>query len=666
MFRFGVDYYPEHWPETRWPEDARLMAAAGINVVRLAEFAWSKMEPSDGVFDFAWLDRAIDLLAAHGIAVILGTPTASPPPWLMGAHPDAYRVGPDGRRWTYGNRREYCPTHAAYRAHSRRITEAMAQHYATNPAVIGWQTDNEFGDRCYCPTCVDNFQGWLRGHYEDLTELNERWGTVFWSHIYNGWEEIPPPLATGGSPNPGLALAFYRFASDSYVTFQQEQIDILRAQCPNHFITHNFMGFGYDRINYFDLARNLDFVSWDNYQRMQWTMSTGVIDPAAGALAADTMRGLKQKNFWIMEQQAGSGGWEMVSVAPRPGEIRLWAYQSIAHGADAIVFFRWRTMRYGTEQYWHGILDHHGIPGRRYDEVRRMGDEITRAGNDIFGSTVRAKVAIVLSYDARFAFQIQPNNPQFDYPRHIGQIYRALHAQNIPVDIVAPTDDLSGYALVIAPSVYVLPDDVAANLVEYVRDGGLLVVTQRSGVKDDDNTVVNMKLPGLLAEVCGIEVAEYDSLAPDMSNAVEFVLPGMTRETMAAVGTWCDVLELAGAEAVALYTQDYYAGTPAITRNHFGAGQAIYIGTVGGDPFYATLTQWLLELAALEPLMETPAPVEVTERWQGDRRLLFVLNHSDSEQSVNPGGAFVDLLTNETIDDTVTLAPRGVLVLAAA
>ena len=219
MFRFGVDYYPEHWPEERWSIDAQLMAEAGFNVVRLAEFAWSRMEPTEGKFDFEWLDRAIAILHSHNIDVILGTPTASPPPWLMGNSPELFRVREDGLRVTFGNRREYCPNHSLYHHYTDRIVNKMADHYANHPAVIGWQIDNEFGDRCYCPTCTQKFQTWLRSRYESLDELNQKWGTIFWSHVYNDWTEIPVPLSTGGSPNPGLALDYYRFCSDSYVTY---------------------------------------------------------------------------------------------------------------------------------------------------------------------------------------------------------------------------------------------------------------------------------------------------------------------------------------------------------------------------------------------------------------------------------------------------------------
>ena len=663
MFYFGVDYYPEHWPEERWPEDAHLMAEAGFNIVRLAEFAWSWMEPQEGQYDFDWLDRAISTLASHDIRVILGTPTASPPPWLMTRHPDVFRVREDGRRVTFGNRREYCPNNPAYHDHTRRIVTQMAGHYADHPAIIGWQIDNEFGDRCYCPLCAQAFQEWLQRRYGSPDTLNQKWGTIFWSHVFTDWDQIPVPLTTGGSPNPGLALDFYRFSSDSYVAYQKMQADILREECPDHFVTHNFMGFKYDRINYFDLARDLDFVAWDNYLRTQWGMQAQV-NPSHAALAADTMRGLKRQNFWVMEQQAGQGGWEIVSVAPRPGELRLWAYQSIAHGADAIVFFRWRTARFGTEQYWHGLLDHDGHAGRRYEEIKRMGAEIKRAGEQIVGSTVKPSVAVILSYDSRFAFQIQANNPQFSYPDHLHQLHRALRHHQVPSDVAAPTDDLSSYKLVVAPALYVVSDAAAENLKRFVQTGGVLVVTPRTGVKDETNAVVNQRLPGLLAELCGVEVEEYDSLGADMHNGLEFALPELASNSPVPVGTWCDVLKPKSASVVAHYTQDYYAGKPAITLNRFGQGQVVYVGAMGDARLYETLAGWLLNLAGVRPLLAVPEGIEVTERWHGNRRLLFVLNHTDQEQEVALDGRYTDLLdASAALEGRVTIAPLDVLIL---
>ena len=662
MFNFGVDYYPEHWPEERWPIDARLMAEAGFNVVRLAEFAWSKMEPRDGQFDFDWLDRAIAILQSHGLRVVLGTPTASAPPWLMSKSPELFRVREDGLRVTYGNRREYCPNHPLYHEHTRRIVSKMAEHYTGHPAVIGWQIDNEFGDRCYCPICAQRFQDWLRGRYEALDELNQKWGTVFWSHIYNDWTEIPVPVTTGGSPNPALALDYFRFCSDSYVAYQQLQIDILRAKCPGQFITHNLMGFNYDRLNYFDLARNLDFVAWDNYPRMQWTMEKGV-DPSAYALGLDTMRGLKSKNIWVMEQQAGPGGWEMLSVMPRPGELRLWAYQSIAHGADAIVFFRWRTARFGTEQYWHGLLDHDARPSRRYEEIKRMGAEIKELGDKILGSQVKSQVAMILSYDSRFAFQIQPNNPRFHYPEHFHHLYRAFYQHHATIDVIAPNADLSAYKLVIAPALHLVTHAIAENLKRYVETGGTLVLTQRTGVKDGSNMVVNQRLPGLLAEICGIEVEEYDSLSSHMQNSLQFRIPELAEAPCVNAGILCDILKPVTATVVAQYMEDYYAGKPAITLNRYGAGNTVYVGTLGDAQFYDLLAKWLLNTTGLQSPFTVPSGVEVARRTNGQKSLQFILNHNNSSQTIHFARPQANLLNGVELSGDVQVAPFEVLIL---
>jgi len=656
MFYFGVDYYPEHWPEERWPVDAQMMADAGMNIVRLAEFAWSRLEPDNGEFEFEWLERAIGILANKGIKVILGTPTASPPPWLMQLNQDFYRVNSDGRRLTFGNRREYCPNHPDYREYSRRIVTQLAQHFAQNPSVVGWQIDNEFGERCYCQICRKSFQAWLKRKYSSLDELNEKWGTVFWSHVFNEWHEIPIPISTGGSPNPGLALDYYRFASDSYVEFQKIQVDIIRSLCPGHFITHNFMGFGYEGINYFDLAKDLDLVAWDNYPRNQWNNPPMPV-LSSTALSHDTMRGLKSKNFWVMEQQSGPGGWEMVSLSPRPGELRLWAYQGVAHGADGLIFFRWRTARFGTEEYWHGLLDHDGNPGRRYDEIQKMGSEIKKIGEVILGSEFKPSVAMILSYDSRFAFQIQANNPQFSYASLFHSYYRSFYKKNILVDILQVDDDLQPYKLVVAPALHVLNPSRIQSLRGYVENGGVLAITHRSGVKDETNMVVDSRLPGILAGLCGTTVEEYDSLGPEMSNEVEFFLPkggGMQR---LAVKTWCDILKPMNATVVARYVNDYYAGKPAITCNRFGKGWVVYIGTAGDEPFFDNLANYLIALSEVKPVLESPEGVEITERWVSDRRLLFVLNYTSKQQEVSFDGHYSDILLGSRQMRKVMIAP---------
>jgi beta-galactosidase len=663
MLYFGVDYYPEHWPEERWPEDARLMAEAGVNVVRLAEFAWSLLEPEPGHFDFDWLDRALDVLDAHGIRAVLGTPTASPPPWVMAILPDAYRVLPSGQRMTYGNRREYCPTHPGYRKRGHIITQAMGAHYAQHPTVIGWQIDNELSGHCHCAICQEGFQIWLQRKYGSLGALNAAWGTAFWSHVYTDWSQIPVPLETGGAPNPGLDLDYRRFISDAYVDLQQEQVDILRQTCPSHFVTHNLMGFHYDGIDYFDLARTVDVVAWDNYLRTAWSRDKDA-DAAASALGHDTMRGLKGKSFWVMEQQSGCGGWQEVGVVPRPGEMRLWTYQALAHGADAIVYFRWRTSRFGTEQYWHGVLDHHGQPRRRYQELQATGAELKRVGEKIVGAESHPQVAMMLSYDTRFAFQAQPNHDNFGYSQFFGSYYAALHRRNVGVDIVSPKADLSHYRLVLAPALYLVSPDAADNLRRYVESGGTLLITARSGVKDEVNAVVNMPLPGLLADVCGVEVEEYDALHAGVKVPLELDLPDTSRTTQDAhAWLWCDVLTPTTAQTVACYRGEYYSGRAAITLNRFGQGQAMYVGTLGDDTLHDLLVGWLVDAASVSPVLDTPEGVEAVERWKEDQPLWFLLNHADRAREVTLPRPVMDLLTGRVSEGQITLEPKAVMIL---
>ncbi len=649
-FYVGVDYYPEQWSEDRWATDAKLMQEAGFNLVRLAEFAWVKLEPELGKFDFTWLDRAIAILSAHGLEVVLCTPTASPPAWLMSSDPTLFRVMPSGQAVTFGHRRGYCPHHLGYRQHAKRIVTALTAHYANCPDVIGWQIDNEFGDRSYSSAAQTAFQNWLEQKYTSLNALEAAWGTIFWSQTYTTWSQIPLPLETGASHNPGLALDFARFSSDGYVSFQAEQIKLIRAACPAHFITHNLMGFGYDQLDYFDLAKELDFVSWDNYPRIWWNIQAND-DSSRAALGHSTIRGLKQQNFWVMEQQAGAGGWEMVVPHPRPGELRLWAYQAIAHGADGIVFFRFRTARFGTEQYWHGLLEHDGTTGRRYQEAKKFGLELQQIGSQILASKIEATVALLQDYDSRFALQIQPNNPNLSYTEQFGYWYSALHRRNISTDVISTQADLSPYKIIIAPLLHLVTPEITAKLEQFVENGGTLVLTARSGVKDNSNAIVNQALPGLLQPLAGVKVVEYDSLYQN-SNAIRWTdaqLPDIS------ISLWCDVLELTSASAIAHYTQDHYAQSVAISRNLVGKGQVIYVGALGDAALPKALLAGLLESTS-------HAEIEITERHKDGHCLRFYLNHSPKPHSIKLEQPARSILTGKTYD-ILYLEPYGVEIL---
>ena len=382
---FGVDYYPEHWPRERWETDARLMKEMGVQVVRMAEFSWFKMEPAEGEFDFEWLEDAVALLDSYGIKTVLGTPTAAPPAWIIQKNPEIQPIDREGRRRHFGGRHHDCQSNAVYRAHISRFVTAYAKRFADNPGVIGWQIDNELGnshgDLCMCDSCKRQFQAWLHKKYGTIEALNDAWGTAFWSQGYNHFEQIGTPLLTAVGENPSAMLDWKCFCSDLIVDFAAHQARILREICPNHFITHNFMCFD-NKVNYYDLAGLLDFVSNDIYPAGHWQKQPHQPDSELAA-CHDVIRGYKKKPFWMMEQQSGMAGWEIMGRALEPGQMSAWAMQSVAHGADAVVFFRWRTCAMGTEQYWHGILGHSGNPGRTYHEAKRLTETFAKYMEDL-------------------------------------------------------------------------------------------------------------------------------------------------------------------------------------------------------------------------------------------------------------------------------------------
>ena len=465
---YGADYYPEHWPKERWAEDARLMKEANINVVRLAEFAWAKLEPAEGHYDFSWLDEAIDILGKEGIKAVIGTPTATPPKWLVDKYPDIYMKDRYGHVRGFGSRRHYCYNSPVYHEYTKRIVSKIAKRYGVNENVIAWQIDNEFGcqdtGQCYCENCQLAFREWLKERYGSLENLNRAWGTVFWSQTYNDWDEIILPYYTVCEDsdhrfhghNPGLLLDFYRFSSDSVVSYQKLQVDLIR-EFASQPITHNLMGH-FPEIDYFKLGKDLDFVSWDNYPRNQWRIDGS--DFREVAMAHDLKRGVKDKGYWVMEQQSGPCGWSVMGRTPKPGQLRLWTYQAVAHGAEAIVYFRWRTCAFGAEEYWYGILGHDGIPRRRYGEVQKTGKELQAISDIIVGSRVVSETAIIKSYDNLWSHRIQPHSTGFDYNTLLMSYYKGLINNNINTDVISIDHDLDRYKVVFMPAFNLVKEDI--------------------------------------------------------------------------------------------------------------------------------------------------------------------------------------------------------------
>ncbi len=652
--RIGVDYYPEHWPRESWETSAEQMKAAGFNTVRLAEFSWVMMEPEEGRYDFAWLDDAIRVLGSRGIAVILGTPTAVMPAWMARKYPECMAMKATGERIRWGVRRHNCFTSAAYRLLSERITRAMAEHYAANPGVIGWQTDNELGQNlCTCPSCLASFHDWLRARYQTLDALNDAWGTRFWGHLYHEWAEIPVPEDIG-THNPSLLLDWQRYGSWLNVRFQDDQLRILRATCPKHFVTHNFMGYHSD-LDYYDLAKDLDFVSWDNYP--VWHNYEIAYD-AAGA--ADVMRGLKGRNFWIMEQTAGPGGWGDFGRNTRPGELRKIAYQQVAHGADAMIWFRWRTCTVGREQYWHGLLGHDGLPARRYREAAQTASELHRLWSELEGTTVEAKVAMIYDYESIWATRIQKSFASNDWLDQVKRFQNALLRAGIAIDMVRPGADLAKYRMVVAPQLYLLPDALARQLDAFVKGGGVLVTGLRTGVKDEFSRCHARTLPGLLSEALGIRIEEYESIGGASSYA--FTGAGPCAGAFTATG-YADWITCTTAEPLGSYQAWHMTAYAAATRNQHGKGWGFYVGTNAAEPaFYDKLIVAAASAAGVVPALAPPPGVEAMVRGGGGRRLLFLLNHTEAPVELDaPRGAVA--LIGEVAGGRVKLPPCGVAVL---
>lgn len=647
---FGAAYYPEHWPEERWAEDIRLMREAGLTVVRMAEFAWSTLEPAAAQFDFGWLERAVEKLAAVEIGSVLSTPTAAPPAWLVEQDPDLLAVDESGRRVQFGNRCHYCVTSSALHAATRRIVAAMAARFGANPSIIGWQLDNEYNRVCYCERCRRLFQQFLAQKYGALTALNERWSTAYWSQTYSAWEQIPIPI---GPHNPGLMLEFKHFVTACYRQFQRLQIDLLRPHlAPGVWITHNFMKW-YGGYDHYDLAADLDLASWD------WYVPTGHHDHLASGAAHDLVRGYKRRNFWLMETQPGNVNWVPVNNATDKGEAVAMAWHAIAHGADAILYWQWRSALGGQEQYHGTLVDQSGRPRPFYAEAQLLGGQIQSVSELLAGSKVSARVALLNAYDSRWAIELQRHHADFDYVAHLSHYYRARAASNVAVDIISADEPLDGYRLVIAPALTILNDKRVANLTEFVERGGHLVLTVRTGMKDASNALLPMRQPGPLAALAGVEVEEY--------YALDAPVPVEGRLLNGSSKLWAERLRVLDPDQVIPMAQygksnGWLDGEVAIAVHPYGKGMGYTVGAYLDDQAQRTLMNHVLQMAGISGF-ETPDGVEIAARITPQGKMVyFAINHTREAHVLSlPWPAF-DHLSMRTVRD-LCFEPYSVAIL---
>jgi beta-galactosidase len=625
-YYYGAAYYPEHWDISCIEHDAQRMQKANFNVVRIAEFAWDMMEPQEGIFDFSFFDKVITVLQKYNIELFLCTPTAAPPRWLTQKHPELLRVNADGIAMQHGSRQHACHSNTIFRDYSKKITRAMAVHFANTPGIVGWQTDNEFNchfSTCYCPDCQRDFIEFLKDRYSNIETLNQTWGTRFWTQTYGNFAQIQlPKIAKPTFCNPSHLLDHDRFISHSVTCFQHDQVEILRELNAHWLIFHN------GRMDNLDYRGNftemLDVLGYDVYPMFH---HNPLFRGPKHAFNCDSTRSFSG-NFIVPEHQAGPGGQRTyIHNTPEPGEMRMMSWRSIAHGADALLYFRWRTCRFGAEEYWCGILDHDDIPRRRYHEAAVLGKELQDVGNMIIGSRVAVDVAIATGdYDvdhAHDSFHMGMPRPE----KIAENIHRYLFDRGYSVGCVHPEDELKNIKLYFIPHWEIIKPEWIPVFEQFVADGGTLVIGARTGTKTIDNTIVNQTFPGLLAALTGITVAEYGRQNENDGRALFFQ---MNSGEVSQSSIWYEVLKLNNAEPLALWDNRHVAGEPAISQRNYGKGQVVYVGSYFTPELVEVLMPALIEMSSLtKPFPYLPKGLEVVIRDQAEYRLIILINGSE-------------------------------------
>ncbi len=626
---YGGDYNPEQWPEEIWKEDMRLFKLAGIDCVTLNVFSWAALQPDEDTYCFDKLDQIMEMAQKNGLWVILATSTAAHPAWMARKYPEVLRTEFSGIRRKFGGRHNSCPNSKIFRKYSRRLAEKLAERYGHYENLIAWHVSNEYGGECYCENCERAFRAWLKEKYKTLEELNRAWNTSFWGHTFYDWEEIVAPnmqsehFAEERTMFQGISLDYRRFSSDSMLANYRAEYEAIKAVTPDIPVTTNLMGF-YKLLDYQKWAKYMDFISWDNYPDNE--------TPAARiAMNHDLMRGLKNgQPFALMEQTPSVTNWLSYNALKRPGVMRLLSYQAVAHGADSVLFFQMRRTIGACEKYHGAVIDHAGHEHTRvFREIQALGEELKKLGSQTMGGRTPAKAAIIFDWDNWWALEYSAG-PSCDlrYLDEVERYYTAFYEQNIPVDLISVEDSLDSYQLVVAPILYMVKTGYEQALYRYAEAGGTLVVTFFSGITEEHDLVVTGGYPGRLRELLGIWVEESDALPQGAQNGFTWRGKHYPAELL------CDILHLEGARGEAVYEADFYAGSPALSCNSFGKGNAWYVATRSSQEFYHDLIRCISREIGLEEIWTPIAGVEICERCNETGRYLFFLNHTNEETEI--------------------------------
>lgn len=622
---FGVDYYPEHWPSDWLENDLDNFVNLGANTLRIGEFAWHLMESEAGKFDFSYFDRVIEAAKNKGFKIIFGTPTATFPAWLAKQFPDILSVDAFGHQKAFGGRRQYCYNSKNYEFYASRMVRLLVAHYADCETIIAWQIDNEFGhegsDDCYCPQCHQAWQTFLEKKYRSIDVLNDHYGTIFWGQTYNAFDEIPMPVMTVTTHNPSLKLDWSRFRSESLNRFAIGQVALVKElKGPHQKVIHNFYGGFFDRkYDQNVLSEHLDVVAYDNYP--VWGGLRAPLSPAHIAMTLDYNYGLKQQNFWIVEQLMGAQGHDVIGYRPRPGQGRLWSWQAMTRGCESLLYFRERTMTRGQEQYCQGLIDADNRNGEKYEEAARFFKE-AKAITANWKPLEPAQVALVYDYDNIRSWHEQPQSEAMNFTDEFVRLYQGFHRLNVPVAVLDLKKDFSSYAVVVLPVMQIVTPELEKRLKDYVEQGGCLVSGFRLGIKDTHN---NLKLaqvvPGGLTDLFGCEVVGYESLYEGLTVPVA----GKLGEGTYVV--WRDLIQSIGAEILLAYQDEFYKGYAAATLHQYGKGHAVYIGGGLSEDLTLKLCTNVCKMMKIQTI-HSPKGVEVVIRETTDGiKQRVVLNH---------------------------------------
>lgn len=626
---FGGDYNPEQWEESVWEEDMRLFALAHVDTVTLNVFSWAALQPDEDTYCFEKLDRIMELVRANGLKVVLATATGAHPAWMARNYPEILRTEADGRKRKFGGRQNSCPNSPVYRKYSARLAGKLAERYRGYDNIVAWHISNEYGGECHCENCERAFRLWLKKRYGTIDEVNRAWDTAFWGHTFYDWDEIVLPnllsehFGEERTTFQGISLDYRRFNSESILECYRLEYEAVKKWTPDIPVTTNLMGF-YKLLDYKRWAKYMDMISWDSYPSNADTT-------AQIAMAHELMRGIGGgKPFLLMEQTPSVTNWQPYNALKRPGILRLWSYEAVAHGADSVMFFQMRRSIGACEKYHGALIDHVGHEHTRvFREMSELGRELELLGDATLGMRGRTDAAILFDWENWWAVEYSAGpSCLLRYRDEAERYYTALHEQNIATDFVGADDDFSAYRILFAPVLYMVKPGLAERLTRFVENGGILVVTYFSGYVDEHDLVTTGGYPGELRGLLGIWVEESDALPEGSCN--HFSWNGRRHEATLL----CDLLHTEGARELAVYEDDFYAGMPVLTEHVVGSGKAYYVATRPDASFCSEFVAHVCEEAEVLPAMRTPKGVEAVIRQNERDEVLFLLNHTDTEQRV--------------------------------